>query len=278
VILAVLAISGWGVAAFFWLRTPVVQPQEPYLLGPLLTDKSRPTTIVLDDPMLPQAWPMIGKLMTLDDFVAGRYLDPKYYETEVGRFIGTMLKDNYIVHLSSLQSLLHISEIARSNGVNPIPAHSRTMQPQKLENGNFVFLGGVGSNPWVGEIQKHLAFEHQVDPNQGLRTFVNRSPRAGEPALFKSLINDAHTHYYTRVAVVKNPFGAGKVALLGGTSREATEAAYQFALSQTGLDQVQRLCGVPLSKLSDFELILETKSLAGAPVTRTIVASRCGIN
>jgi hypothetical protein len=190
-----------------------------------------------------------------------------------------MLEDNYFIHFSSLQTLLHISEIARSRGVETIAAHCRTLKAGNMENGNLIFVGGVGSDPWVGEIQKHLAFEHRIDPIEGVRTFVNRSPRAGEPRVFVSNLNSHEsTHYYTRVAVLKNPFGAGRIGLLGGTSRDATEAAGQFALSQTGLDQVQRLCGAPAEKLSGFELILETKSLAGTPLRRTVVASRCGGN
>jgi hypothetical protein len=222
---------------------------------------------------------MVGKLMTLEDFVADRYLDPKYYETEEGDSLRNMLGENYFVHFSSLQTLMHISDIARSRGVETVSAHCRTLKAEKMENANLVFIGGVGSDPWVGEIQKHLAFEHRIDPKEGVRTFVNRSPRVGEPQVFESnLSTSVNTHYYTRVALLKNPFGAGKIALLGGTSRDATEAAGQFALSQAGLDQVQRLCGAPVEKLSGFELILETKSLAGTPVTRTIVASRCGGN
>ncbi len=276
-LLAILAAAGWGYGAWTSWRAPRVQLQEAYLLAPLLTDKSRPLTIVFDDPLLGYVWQKVGGVMPLNQFVAGRYLDKNYYAGEAGAFLRGQLEDKYLVQLSTLQAMTRISDVARSHGVETTMESCRTLSAEKLKDGNFVFVGGVGGNPWVGEIQTKLAFEQRVDPVRDLRTFVNRSPRPGEPALFQANPGLDNTGVgFTRVAVLKNTFGAGKIALLGGFSRGANQAATQFALSRAGHEQVQRLCGAPAEKLSGFELILEIKALGIIPVTGTIAADRCG--
>lgn len=272
---AALALGGWAAAAWLWWSQPHNRPQPAYLLTAILADRSHPVTVVLDDPVLSRVWPMIGEMMTVDEIAAGRFLDPSYYKTSEGNYLRGMLGDNYFVHFSSLKTLSRISEIAQSHGVEAIPIACRTLQPERLASGNLVFVGGVGGDPWVAEIQKHLAFEHRVGAKEETRSFANREPRGGEPAIFESNINDKGARYYTRIALLKNPFGTGRIALLGGTSRMATEAASQFAFSQNGVDTVQKLCGAPLERLEGFEVLLETKALAGTAVTRTVVASRC---
>ena len=256
-------------------HSPRLQRQDAYLLGPLLTDRARPTTVVLDDPALIRVWRKVGKLMTIDEFVAGRYLDPRYSESNSGEYVREILGTNtYVVPLSSVQALLQISDIARSQGVKTIAVQCRTLRAENMANSNLVFLGGIGSDPWVGEIQKHLAFQHSMEPASDRRIFINRSPHSGEQQAFESSL-EANRLSYARIALLRNPFGTGKVALLGGTSREATEAAIQFALSPGGLDKVRAVCGTPVEKLDSFELLLEIKSLVGTPVVRTVVAGRC---
>ena len=272
-----IALSGWGVAFWAWRHGPTTPlPKPAYLLKPILADGGRPATIVLEDPLLSKSWHMNGQEVTFESFVAGRYLNNEDYKAPEAVYLRTLLTDSYYVQLPALQLSQRLAVIAESNNVEAVSVPCRTLAPQAVENGNFIFIGGMGANPWVGEIQKHLAFEHQILPKDGNRPFVNRSPRPGEPAVFQSShLQDPSPIYYTRIALLNNPFGSGKVALLGGASREATEAAGQFALSQTGLDEVHRACGVTADRLTGFELILETRALAGSPVKRTVVASRC---
>ncbi|HLH18680.1 MAG TPA: hypothetical protein VKX45_15780 [Bryobacteraceae bacterium] len=275
-VLAVLCAAGWASAGWFWWRVPGPAPKRAYLLTSVLSDPSRTVTVVLDDPVLSRAWRAVGSVMPLDEFVAGRYLDEGYYRAPANEFLPSMLRKNYYVHYSTVKMLENLAAIGRSRGVDVFSAHSRMLKAESLKNGNLILIGGVASNPWVAEVQKHLAFEHRVDPRDALRSFINRSPRPGEPREFVSRYSDEDTRYYTRVAVLKNPLGSGLVALLGGTSRDATEAAGQFALSDAGVSQVSALCGAPAERLGAFEVILETKALAGTPMTRSIVAGRCG--
>jgi hypothetical protein len=273
--LSVLCAAGWGAAAWLQFHMPRDLSQPAYLLAPILTDRALPATIVLDDPVLGAALWRIGGETSINDFVNRRYMDSKYFSTDENRLLLGMLKRNYFVDFLSLQTMQKLASVAHSNRVESAVIDCRALKPEQMKKGNFIFIGGIVSNPWVGEAQRNLAFEHIIDRIGGRRIFVNRSPKAGEPGVFETPDNNPDEQYYTRIAVLRNPYGAGKIALLGGTSRDATEAAGQFALSQTGVDQLRRLCGVPVEKLAGFELILATQSLAGAPLSQHVVAGRC---
>lgn len=275
--LSALALTGWACAAWFFTVRQPMHSRNAYALASILTDTAHPATVVLDDPILPMAWNALGQQQSLDDFVVGRFLNGKQYESPRGALVRGLLDGNYTVRVSTMLLSDELDHIATANGVRLHARHCRTIEVKDLEHGNFIFIGGVGSNPWVQAIQKQLAFEHVVEPAQRRRYFAPRSRRAGEPERFESDDNEGQGRkLYTRVASVKNPFGTGRVILLGGTSRDATEAAGRYALSAQSVEQVTRLCGAPPASLSSFELILETSAIGGTPVAANLVAHRCG--
>jgi hypothetical protein len=274
VALSLLCVAGWTIAAWQQFRGRHDLPEPAFLLATVLADRTLSTTFVLDDPVLGKAWWSISGEMGIDGFVNRRYLDSKYYSAGLSVLL-PLLERHDFMDTTSLQTTQRLAGVARSHGVESIIMSCRTLKPGQLKKGNFILIGGVSSNPWVNELQRNLAFEHVFDRTSGRRLFVNRSPKPGEPAVFETASENPEERYYTRVAMLKNPYGPGNIVLLGGTSRDATEAAGQFALSQTGVDQVRQLCGVSVEKLAGFELILETKSLAGADLIHHVVASRC---
>jgi len=233
--------------------------------------------VVLEDPGLSLAWNTLGHKLSLDGFIAGRFLVGEQYSTPKGALIRSMLDGNYTVRVSTMLLSDEIGRIAAANGVQVIARHCRAIEVKDFEHGNFILIGGVGANPWVQAIQRNLAFEHVVEPAQNKRYFEPRHRQDGEPARFESSnVQGPNTHLYARVASLKNPFGSGRVSLLGGTSRDATEAAGRFALSAHAVEQVKRLCGAPPQSLASYEFILETSAIGGTPVAATVVAHRCG--
>ncbi len=275
--LAVLALSGWALAAWLFANDATPRALDPFALKAILTDKSNPVTVVLDDPILSMAWNQLGAQQSLDEFLAGRYLNDKRYDSPRGALIHQMLQGNYTVRVSSVLLSDELSRIAASNGVQLRPRHCRNLEVKDLEHGNFIFIGGVGANPWVQAIQKHLAFDHVVVPSEKRRYFAPHTRQPGEPERFESDDTQGPSRkLYTRLASLRNPYGTGRVTLMGGTSRDATEAAGRYALSPQAVEQVTKLCGAPPDKLSSFELILETSAIGGTPVAANVVAHRCG--
>ena len=64
--------------------------------------------------------------------------------------------------IDTLSPVAH--RIAAANGVRLESRHCRNLAVKDLEGGNFIFIGGIGANPWVEAMQKGLAFSHVVDP------------------------------------------------------------------------------------------------------------------
>jgi hypothetical protein len=273
-----LAVSGWAMAALLLVTRP--GPPVPagvapgYLLEGVLAGEGREVLCVLDDPMLPMTYRGKDRQPSLNEFLNGSYRERQAYGPE----LYDLLARNEFLRPHTARFLLRLSEIAVKRGKQVKAVHARETSPEMLGVGATVLLGGIGSNPWVEPFQKMLDFTHVIDPRPDRRSFINRWPREGEAEAYVSQNGVPGQQLYARIAVLPNPYGPGKAALLGGTSRQATEGAWHFALSGRGVEEVERRCGGPAGSLEQFEVILETRALGVTPVDWRIEAVRCGSN
>jgi hypothetical protein len=264
-----------GVLLFQRSRTAPVE--ETSLLTGLLADPRVPPTMVLDDPYLPVLANWAGKPIGLKDYLEKHYLSDPAFNGAQGAVMRGMFQASEITSASTAQLLVKVARAASArNGQPPQLRHCGDLQVRDLTKGNFIFFGGVGSNPWVELLQKNANFQHFFAPN-GLRGFRNRNRLGSEPAQFVVKDSgDTGRVCYARVAILKNPMGAGQIALIGGTSRLSTEAAGDFALSHSAWTDLGKLCPeASRAAAPELEVILETTSIAGAPVTARVVAHRC---
>lgn len=275
--LAVLAAAGLSLSG--WLLVSGEQRKASLgrnLLEGMIGDGTAVTTIVLDDPLLPRLWAITGKHISLDDLLGNRYLNKENYKGVGGEATREMVESMQVTSSESMRLVGHMYRVAGGAGQQLYVRHCRNMQANELERGNLVFLGGVGANPWGYLLQNGLNFEHTIHPNVS-RTFVNRRPKAGERREYAVLeVAPAGSDRYARLAVFRNPWGSGRVALIGGTSKESTEAAGEFALSAAAHEQVKALCGVgSLLELQSFELLLKSSTVGSASLSTHIAAHRC---
>lgn len=275
--LALAAVSGWVVSS--WLLVSGRQQSAAvnrHLLEGLVGERSVPTTIVLDDPLLPRLWEFTGKNISLEDLLQNRYLNAESYQGSGGEETRRLAESMHVTSSESMRVVGHIYRLAGAAGQQVYVQHCRNMQANELARGNLIFLGGVGANPWGYLLQKNLNFEQVIRPRVS-RTFLNLKPKPGEPAEFEvSAQSPTGPTRYARVAVFRNPLGSGRVALVGGTSKESSETAGEFALSEAAYEQVKRLCGTAsIRELDSFELILKSSTVGGASLSTHIVAHRC---
>jgi hypothetical protein len=265
--LASLALNIW---LLLWTRRPA-----PNLLAPLL-EESSPATLILDDPLLPSAVQWSGKPIEIESLI-----EPKGLTADSGDAYGAMLTGliNRIhsTDVVTVRIAARLSAFAENYGHHLQVRQCRELLVRELKQGNYILIGGVGSNPWVSLFQKPLNFEHFVLPGDR-RGFINHKPRNGEAALYQTVSSsDARGPFYARVAFLKNPLGAGRIVLIGGTSSFSTEAAGDYAVSTRGMEDVTRLCGTANAVQADgLELLLETSAIAQAPTGARVVAFRCG--
>jgi len=278
VALIILTLSSLSLAAVLLFErnhAPAVPPAG--LLTGVLSDQRTPVTLVLDDPYLPPMSNWSGKSISLKDYLEKQYLNDPAFKSSEGSFLRGMFQGAEITSTSTAHLLVKVALASQRNGQNLQVRHCRDLQVRDLSEGDFIFFGGVGSNPWVGLLQKTTNFPHFFEPG-GLRGFQNRNPQPNEPARFAVTdAGDSGKICYARIAILRNPMGEGLIALIGGTSRLSTEAAGDFALSASGRTEAAKLCpGVSKDPTPELELILETTSLAGSPASARVLAHRCG--
>jgi hypothetical protein len=278
VALVIVTLCSLSLAAVLLIeRNHVPASHSAGLLTGVLSDQRTPITLVLDDPYLPPMSNWSGKSISLKDYLEKQYLNDPAFKSSEGSFLRGMFQGAEITSTSTAQLLVKVALASLSNGQNLQVRHCRDLQVRDLSIGNFIFFGGVGSNPWVGLLQKTTNFPHFFEPG-GLRGFQNRNPQQTEPARFAVAdAGDSGKICFARFAILRNPMGEGLIALIGGTSRLSTEAAGDFALSPSGRAEVAKLCpGVTRDPSPEVELILETTSLNGSPASARVVAHRCG--
>lgn len=274
-----VALSGWVLVALLLVTRPGPSGGAPgYLLEAVFHGDGREILCVLDDPMLPISYRGRDRQPSLNEFLNGSYRERQAYRAEMGQEVYDLLARNEFLRPHTVRFLLQLSQVALTRGKQLKAVHAREASPEMLGASPTVLLGGIGSNPWVEAFQKTLDFTHAIDPRQDRRSFLNRWPRDGEADAYVSDNLAPGQKLYARIAVLPNPYGPGKAVLLGGTSRQATEGAWQFALSARGVEEVERRCGGPVGRLEQFEVILETRALGVTPMDWRTEAVRCGSN
>ena len=73
-------------------------------------------------------------------------------------------------------------KLAGADGDNLMVYTARDINRRDLDQGNFVFVGGPTSNPWVSLFANKLNFEVVEDSVGGKMFFRNKKPLPGEQA------------------------------------------------------------------------------------------------
>ena len=156
---------------------------------------------------------------------------------------------------------------------------ARNLHPRDLEKGNFIFLGGPRSNPWVSTFQEKLNFTDYINPDDpGSNCFHNLHPRPGEQETYCP-IRSAVTSpvYYSTISLVPLPDGNGNALILRGLQEQGTEAMGRFLADPAKRKELQQalgLTGTPKQPIY-FEALILTKSIGNTPTaTSSIVATR----
>jgi hypothetical protein len=155
---------------------------------------------------------------------------------------------------------------------------ARDIRLRDLDDGNYIFLGSPGSNPWVQLFQGRLNFqEAERLVGAGPKEFVNKDPHAGEQKAYVGLrFTGTAGEDYADIALLPSPANGTAVLILQGLQQEGTEAAGRFladANQRRVLREALGLSSDPKSKVW-FEALIRTKAVDGAPNAEAIVAAR----
>jgi hypothetical protein len=146
------------------------------------------------------------------------------------------------------------------------------------DNGNYVFVGSPGSNPWVSLYESKLNFrESEGVVGKSMKYFVNENPKPGEQKTYQGLeFTGSGGKDYATISLLPISDGRGSVLILQGLQQEGTEAASLFLTNDTLRSELKKALGVQgnPSKPVSFEVLISTRTVDGAPNAMSIEATR----
>lgn len=169
-----------------------------------------------------------------------------------------------------------IIRLAAQNGRNATLQHARQTTVEDFRSGNVFLVGVPASIPWINLIANKLNFRFHIEQKEDARKleFVNTRPLPGEKNSYAADPGSPNLGLsYAVVARVPNLSGTGKILLIQGLRSPGTLAAGDFVTGSAGMEKLQNIFKVT-DGLPDFEVLLETDSIATSQVNTRIVAVR----
>ena len=268
------AVAGW------WRSSKlVVAALPPWPLSEVLST-SQPVHVVVADINYG-----IMRLIEEKPGSLAEYLSPSFQqgfaphlpaprEARLMKYLSSSLLTSY-ADLVVVDTLANLSGEAR---VHLSVRSAREMRPRDMEEGNYVFVGSPGSNPWVSFFENRLNFqEREGTVGNSLKYFQNLHPLAGEQPTYQGLEFTGDTgEDYATISLLPLSTGRGNVLIFQGLQQEGTEAAGLFLANPENRQQLKDALGIRGSsdKPVYFEALIRTRAVAGAPNTSSLVATR----
>jgi hypothetical protein len=249
-------------------NTPAEPPARAHLWASLFRPGS-PTLIVAADSGLVLLHGITGRNTTLPEYLTQNFSAEINASTQMtpGEAINiSQRRYTSYVDLELLDRLTHLP--AALSGDYHI-RFARDIHPNDLKDANVILSGSRDANPWVELFEPQLNFVLQDDLSRNIRAFLNRQPQPGEQPVYRS-----DQYEYGALDYVPNLSGAGNVLIIGGTSVAGTEAISDFLFEDSKFEPFLERISAKDGSLPHFEILLESRSLAGSASRSQIVAYR----
>jgi len=243
-------------------------------------DGRQTTYLILADANFAALRFLTGRRGSLEDYLSPDFqqkvapLNPTARESKMLSYLFGSTLTSY-ANVANVRAIL---EGAGTLNEKVVVRSARELRVRDISKGHFILSGSQIANPWVSIFEKRLNFHVREDEVGGPgKYFLNRSPRPGELKVYRGLKWTGSTGLtYATLCIFPNAEGSGNISILQGLEQEGTEVAGAF-LAKT--DNQARL-RTALSKLTAqpeqawFEVLIQTKVIAGAPSESEIAAAR----
>lgn len=277
-ILSCAALAAAVVCALGWYRAVAARPYRtpPWPLNKVL-QADLPTRIVVSDSSL-----MLRRLgdhrITLDEYLRPDY-PQRLIPANVPRNVGNLLSyiaDAQLTSFADLSVLSSLMKVAGPLNQQLVLTAANDLGRRDLERGNYIFVGGPTSNPWVSLFTDKLNFQPVEESVGGGMHFHNRNPLPGEQTDYQGLESTGSTGVdYATISVLPGPMGQGNIMILQGLRQAGTEALGIVLANSEDRAELERAVQRQSKSIAPyFEVLVRSTALAGAPVSFTIVAVR----
>lgn len=231
------------------------------------------TDIVLPDASVSMSEEILGRPVTLSDYLDHRYIpanaQPPLSVDRI-RDLDTIFNHNLVTlgDFHAAQQILNLTPIAPSLHLTL----SRFYEADSLKRDNVILIGGKKANPWVRLFDPLMNFSLEYDSARNQIFVANRHPRPGEQPVYEAAMDRNALIGYCVVAYLPNPSQKGNVIIFAGTDSDATGAAAEFLTTEGQLRRFRSMLHTP--RYPYFEVLLKTSRLSGTSFNAEIIAFR----
>lgn len=274
-----IALTAALVCGFGWYSAAKAVRGEgvPWPVSAVIQNGVQTTVVTSDGSTMLRL--LTQRQFTLEDYLKSGFLGtitPPHMDDNLARLV-KYISDSEITSFADTMVASTFEKLAGTHNTNLVITTARNLNLQELNHGNFVFVGGPTSNPWVSLYASKLNFEVVEDGVGGNMYFLNRKPRPGEQATYQGLrYTGSGGEDYATISVLPSSSGQGNVMILQGLREEGTEALAILLADKkdrTELYRALRLDGKQKNPVY-FEALIRAQTVAGAPISISIVATR----
>lgn len=273
-----LALVAAVVCAAGWYRATRTadRPPTPWPLDAVI-QPDRQTRVVVSDSSL------MLRLLGEHEITLNQYLQPDYRKGLIPPHLPQnfdrltdYVSDSQLTSFADLTTISTLMKLAGPLNGQLVLTSARDLDRRDLEQGNYVFVGGPTSNPWVTLFADKLNFQEAEQSIGGRMYFLNRNPLPGEEKQYEGLPSTGATgEDYATITALPGQIGQGNVMILQGLRQEGTEALSAFLADANDRERLEKAVQRGAKSASPyFEALVRSRAVAGAPVSVDIVAVR----
>jgi len=269
---AVVCGSGWYSAVKANRNASI-----PWPISAVVQSGEQTTVVVSDGRSMLRL--LAQRQFTLEDYLKPDFLGsitPPHMDGSVARLV-KYISDSQITSFADTMVASTFVKLAGARSDKLILCTARDLNRRALDQGNFVFVGGPTSNPWVSLYTDKLNFEVVEDGIGGRMYFLNKKPLPGEQATYEGLrYTGSGGEDYATLSLLPNSSGQGNVLMLQGLREEGTEALGILLADEKDRTELNRALEIHGNRNNPmyFEALVRARTVAGAPVSISIVATR----
>lgn len=274
-----IAFAAAVISTLGWIHSARSHHEEapPWPLSAVILNNAQ-TKVVLSDSSLMMRL-LDDRKFSLDDYLQPDFLagmTPRRMDEGESHLV-RYLSGSQLTSFADSMMVATLVKLAGSRRDNLSISTARGLDRRDFERANLIVVGGPTSNPWVSLFADKLNFEVREQSVGERMYFFNRRPLPGEPQTFEGLkYTGSGGEDYATISLLPNSTGHGNVLLLQGLRQEGTEALGILLADDKGLRSLYKALGVDgtADKPVYFEALIRARSVAGVPLSTSVVATR----
>lgn len=184
------------------------------------------------------------------------------------------LRSQQLTPFADFEIVAALARLPEANPHRVMIRFPRDLRLDDLKNGNAIFLGSVGSNPWTAIAETNANFRIVDSPGMKGATILNLKPQPGEAATYASHWNEPAHETFALIAFLPNLSGTGNLLVLQGLDVAGTQAAAEMLFRPEAMDGILKRAMRPDGTLNHFEVLLRSTSIESNATGTQVIASR----